>query len=317
VHRDRNSRAFRELLLAALASTACACGAPSVVPASSMLGAAAALEATGVGAATSAELATPPSDPSRGQDAKVVEPAAVAPIRTEPAPPLAIASDWRTISRARFEAELARAVPIDERRAIAPVELAELGRALEVSFAGEIATRAALILARSRDAAAAEVLLEALERRSNAEDDAALLVAAWSAGRTPPKQAGARLAGLVHGQRPHPRFLVRLECAAAAIEIGQTSVLPWLLDVLRLGVTKPAPSVSGASDSPDSPVSTEAHAIAAAELAHAQRRAAGLLARVLDEAPRYVPSASVADRAAEVARIEAALAARARARPRR
>lgn len=219
-----------------------------------------------------------------------------APAPSAPAPPrLVLPDDFETLPPARFERALEAAAPLDARRSIAPAELARLERTL--SAGGDRSLRAALLLARARDARGLGLLLARLEARDPSSDDAPALVAARAlASEDGPADAPARLLALARGKNTHPRFSVRAECAASAALRGRDDALPILLDVLRAGAVSALPS----------PRPSEA------ELEAAQSRAARVLEERLGVRVEYTPESGAPVRAAEIARLEALLSTRAR-----
>ena len=161
-------------------------------------------------------------------------------------PPLA----WRSGSVSEFERTLETWQACPPGTELSASGLADLRAGL--SEGGQLAVRAAVLLARSGDARATQVLIERLEERVPAPrrtDDAADVVAAgalagWPAtpddqtkrGTEPPAEdrgIGARLALLAAGEKPHPDLEVRVECARSALSRGRTDVVPFLLRVLR------------------------------------------------------------------------------------
>jgi hypothetical protein len=159
--------------------------------------------------------------------------------------PWTVPASWRTASPYRFEGLVERWLPPGEQvpHTLSEEGLADLEAGLEEG--GQIAVRAVVLLARSRDGRAAEVLLNRLEARVPAPgraDDAADVVAAGALARWPSAQAGAagrgigaRLARLAVGDALHPDLEVRVECARSALGRGRVEVLPFLLRVLRAG----------------------------------------------------------------------------------
>ncbi|HEV8114063.1 MAG TPA: hypothetical protein VGR31_14930 [Planctomycetota bacterium] len=221
------------------------------------------------------------------------------------APLLALPADWSERSDLAFERALDGWLPPGEARRFGTEDLAVLERALA---GGDVtAVRAAVLLARTRDARAGDALLARLERRVGVPTglsgrDAADVVAAASfgmhtaepvdAGRPLATNAAARLVNLGAGRTPHPDFCVRVECARSALLLGRDEGIPFLLSVLRAGTT--AGRVLTPEESLD-------------DLAWAQRRAAEALSHRAGTEPKFRPEASVSDRQAEAARLEALL----------
>lgn len=146
---------------------------------------------------------------------------------------------------------------------------------------GPRALRAAVLLARS--GTAVEPLLRHLERRrppTDRADDAASVVAAAALAEHP--AAVERLAALASGPRPHPDLEVRVECARSALALGDTSVLPLLVGVLRIDTW------DGQNDVRDYTPS--------ATTAWVRQRAAEALAEHLGLEDRYRADASIEDR---------------------
>jgi hypothetical protein len=183
-----------------------------------------------------------------------------------------------------------------EARSCAAKDLAVLEDALDGADA--TAVRAAVLLARTQDAQAGEVLLKRLEKRvqvppGKLEADAADVVAAAAfAQGAPAANAATRLASLGAGKRPHPDFAVRVECACSSVRLGRDEPIAYLLQVLRTGTT--AGRTLSADERPG-------------ELAWAQVRAAEALSARAGTDVRFLPEASVRDREKEAARLEALL----------
>ncbi|MEO0650198.1 MAG: hypothetical protein AAFZ65_05930 [Planctomycetota bacterium] len=201
-------------------------------------------------------------------------------------------SDWRTQTSVEIEANLPTAP-------VAPTTdaLADLSRGL--GEAPAIATRAALLLARTESAAGSEALLERLEQRQSGPDradDAGDSTAARALGHRPlAERTAERLAALCAGPRPHPDLEVRVECAAAALSLGRADGIPYLLAVLRIDTDE---AKRRGEDLTDSPTTAWARGRAAEVLcAHL-----GLEHRVWTDAPLEVR----AERALELERRVAA-----------
>jgi len=193
-----------------------------------------------------------------------------------------------------FERTLEEWLPPGEWRTFSPADLETLGTALD---AGErVALRAAVILGRSKDPEAAELLLVRLEKRAVERDPADVVAAAALADDFAPgasaTNAAARLASLGAGRRPHPDPFVRVECARSALELGRDEGIPFLLQVLRAGTS------AGRKLDPGE---------LAEDVAFLQTRAAAALSARAGTANRFRPEASVQEREAEAARLEALL----------
>lgn len=228
-----------------------------------------------------------PADAAPAQEPVVVAP----PVREFEAP-----AGWESLSNLEFERAIDAWLPAGETRRASEATLADLRRAL--GGLDMIAVRAAVMLARTQDPAAGEVLLERLEQRvapppRETQRDAADVVAAaaFGAGMSA-RKAPARLNGLVTGRRPHPSLSVRVECARSAITLGRDDPIPFLLSVLRVGT--PAGNVVGAEENVD-------------DLAWAQVRAAEALAARAGTKSRFLPEGSVRQREEEAARLESLL----------
>jgi len=163
--------------------------------------------------------------------------------RTAPAfqkeAPASLESDpWRTTSAAAFELWLPRVAELPPQSAS---QLDALAATSGQDTDPMAAARAALILARLDDEAAAARLadqLEALhphpERNADASDTIAAAALATSRFATA-LDAGPRLAALALDSSAHPDLEVRTECARAALRLGHTEVAPFLLRLTRLG----------------------------------------------------------------------------------
>jgi hypothetical protein len=219
-----------------------------------------------------------------------------APAELPRAPEFEVPAGWEGLTDLAFERALDGWLPPDEKRRLTPAGLAALEHALEPGDA--TAVRAAVLLARTRDPLAGEVLLARLEKRfappaGATERDAADVVAAAAfAQGTSARDPGARLAGLAVGRRPHPDLGVRVECARSALQLGRDQVIPYLLQVLRVG-TAAGRALPGAERVDD--------------LAWAQVRASEALSARAGTPCRFRPEASVREREEEAARLEALL----------
>jgi len=221
--------------------------------------------------------------------------AACAAPKVEPPPAWEAPANWAEVEPAEFETLALEGLPEGTHVRPTAATLAELRSALEPM--DETSVRAAVLLARTGSAAAAEVLLTRLEQREEGperESDAAdFLAAAALAHLPPPEDAAERLLALSVGSHAHPDFEVRVECAARALEAGRDEVVPFLLVVLRVG-TK-----AGLADEHDFPPSqTTAWARGRAALALSAR--AGLPVTYNADAP-------LADREREAERLARAL----------
>jgi hypothetical protein len=181
-------------------------------------------------------------------------------------------------------------------RRLAPADLGALEAALDAGDTGSV--RAAVLLARTQDPGAGEVLLKRLEKRvaapaGRSEADAADVVAAagFAQGVTA-ANAPVRLASLGAGKRPHPDLAVRVECACSSLLLGRDEPIPYLLQILRIGTTQGR--IPGPDDHP-------------AEIAWVQARAAAALSARAGTERRFLPEASVRDREQEAARLESLL----------
>ena len=210
-----------------------------------------------------------------------------------PPPEWPLPPTWRDASDLAFERALDSWLPPGSSRRLATDDLAALASALDGADA--TAVRAAVLLARTRDPRAGEVLLGRLEKRvapppGSTDEDAVDVVAACAfAEGTPATNAAARLAELAAGKRPHPSLCARVECARSALHLGRDGGIAYLLQVLRTATTAGRPL--GPDDSPS-------------DLAFAQMRAAEALAARAGTDVRFRPEASVKDREAEAARLE-------------
>lgn len=226
-------------------------------------------------------------DPGRAQDS----PGAAPPAREFEAP-----AGWESLTNLAFERAIDGWLPAGEARHASEATLADLRRAL--GGLDVTAVRAAVMLARTLDPGAGEVLLERLEQRvatpaRESQRDAADVVAAAAFGvGMSARKAPARLNGLAIGKRPHPSLAARVECARSAIALGRDDSIPYLLSVLRAGTT--AGRVVGSDENED-------------DLAWAQVRAAEALASRAGTKSRFLPEGSVREREEEAARLEALL----------
>jgi hypothetical protein len=208
----------------------------------------------------------------------------------EPSSPLP--SGWDTLPPYAFEELIAR----------------EFGGEREVRFGGqayrtlresldrmdETSVRAALLLAHSRHEKSGERLLRRLLARAEGPEvgsDAGDVTAAAALARLPRAEELylEKLVVLARGARPHPDLEVRVECAVSALALGDDSVIPFLLQVLRIG------TFAGQTDERDFAVSERT--------AWARGRAASALSRRAGVPDTYQPDGSIADREREAARL--------------
>ncbi|MFN0007681.1 MAG: hypothetical protein ACKVXR_07220 [Planctomycetota bacterium] len=255
---------------------------------------------------TSAQAAQPPAVPvsndralevgSGGPRAAPEARPAQDPPEAPPAARFDAPAGWESLTNLAFERAIDGWLPEGESRHVSETTLADLRRALggpEVT-----AVRAAVMLARTRDPRAGEVLLERLEERvstppSESRRDAVDVVAAAAfAGGMRARAEAARLNSLAIGRKPHPSLAVRAECARSALALGMDTPIPYLVSVLRLGTT--AGRVASSEENQD-------------DLAWAQLRAAEALASRAGTESRYLPEGSVKDREEEASRLEALL----------
>ncbi|MCE9594488.1 MAG: hypothetical protein K8S98_09860 [Planctomycetes bacterium] len=206
--------------------------------------------------------------------------------------PFALDPEWRTMSLERFETWVQQALPGREPIEIAKPERAELKRALAVMDV--VSVRAAVILARSRERQAYEILLQRLEDRvvgPERPNDAGDVVAAAALGKLRNVvDLGKRLEELVVGPRPHPDLEVRIECAASLLEYKRTRGIGFLLRVLRDAT--PAADVSKRDWTPTP------------HMAWAKSRAAAALSKYLETPCNFRPDGSVQHEMEEAARLE-------------
>ena len=202
---------------------------------------------------------------------------------------------WRDKPRVSFERDLAEWNPDLSPSSLTPEGL----EALTASLSGmdEPAIRAALLLAHSRDQAAAEALMRRLEERvegplrnsDSADVVAAATLATWPKG----ERYGDRLVALAKGERPHPDLEVRVECAAAALARGRREVSPFLLRVLR------AATPAQREDPPDW--------VTKPTMAWSKSRAATALSAYLGVELAFRADASYEDQLKEIAKLSAIL----------
>jgi hypothetical protein len=158
-----------------------------------------------------------------------------------------------------------------------------------------ISVRAALLLAHSRHEKSGNRLMRRLGQREVGPErgsDAGDIVAAAALADFP----GAAelyledLHKLAVGRRAHPDLEVRVECAAAALLLGDDAPVPFLLQVLRID------TFAGQSDARD--FESGEHT------AWARGRAAAALSRRAGVPVDYQPDGSILSREREAARLE-------------
>jgi len=228
------------------------------------------------------------------------EPVFSDPARPAPPPPPRAAewsppSDWDTMSAVRFEEMLLANMPDHQRTPLPQPIRAQLREAL--NRMDQSSVRAATMLARSYTDEAGNGLLRRLQLREVGPDrasDAGDVVAAAGLARFPRPERWWRIVELVDGVNPHPDLEVRVECACTALHYGIDRVIPFLLQVIRIGTW------AGQDDVLDfTPDDTTAWA---------RGRAAEALSIRAGVPLRYDPDAPVADREREARRLEALLA---------
>ena len=195
------------------------------------------------------------------------DPVAAAEEAPVPPPPVFdLHPEWSTNTALAFERALEVWLPEGRAVRLTAASLAMLSAALERS--DPIAVRAAVLLARSRDPDAGEVLLARLEQRithgaspnrafdPETEDAASRRPAPFSADAGPDldasdvvaaaafadwtlaMDAAQRLQALAIGPHPHPDLEVRVECARSALALGRDAVIPFLVRILREGTSQ-------------------------------------------------------------------------------
>ncbi len=165
-------------------------------------------------------------------DIAALTPVSDLPVAAVWAPP----ANWATLPPREFEALVEAELPDDRITPFSRATVRALGDALDAMDGTSI--RAAVLLARSRSEAAGECLLARLHRREAGPErnsDAADVVAAAALARFPYPERYWRIVRLVNGKDPHPDIEVRVECGCTALRIGIDRVIPFLLDVLRIG----------------------------------------------------------------------------------
>jgi hypothetical protein len=214
--------------------------------------------------------------------------------RPTTAPPWDPPAEWSTMGLADFEALVLANLPEDRVTPLRDATLKELARALDAM--DETSVRAAVMLGRSQSPDAAEVLLARLQRRvlgPERNSDAGDVVAAAALGRFPRPERYWRIVRMVDGAQPHPDLEVRVECACTALSSGFDRVIPFLLEVLRIGTW------IGESDARDfTPPETSAWV---------RSRAAEALSARAGVPVTYQADASIAEREREIHALEALL----------
>jgi hypothetical protein len=145
-------------------------------------------------------------------------------------------ADWDTMPVYDFEAMVGRELPEDVLTPIPRPELDEVVAALDRM--DHVSVRAAVILARARTELAGRHLLARLQKREvgpERHSDAADVLGAAALARFPHPERYWRLVRLVEAPNPHPDLEVRVECAVSALRMGIDRVIPFLLQVLRIG----------------------------------------------------------------------------------
>jgi hypothetical protein len=210
-----------------------------------------------------------------------------------PEPPrVPIPAGWNTCSPEAFEDLLARDFGPGREVFFDREGFEELTAALNRMDTSSV--RAALLFAHSRHEVAGRRLMRRLGRRIEGPErisDCGDVVAAASL----PLFANAtelyrdKLVKLARGAHPHPDLDVRVECAASAMALGDDSVIPFLLMVLRID------TYAGQADARDFEVSEHT--------AWARGRAAYALSRRAGVPCVYQPDGSIAGREQEAARL--------------
>lgn len=199
-------------------------------------------------------------------------------------------ADWDSLPVQLFERRVLDRFPESQRTPLSPEDLGRLAEALNRMDPSSV--RAAVILGRSRTDAAGQVLLRRLfacelgpERNSDAGD----VTAAGALARFPDPGRYWRLVRLVYGPSAHPDLEVRVECAVTALHAGIDRVIPFLLQVIRIGTPDGELDVLGFE-----PPETTAWARGRAAYALSQRAGSELL---------YQPDASLEARQNEARRL--------------
>ncbi len=214
----------------------------------------------------------------------------------ESAPPraesVALPTDWSSSSLEHFEHWVQSAFHGDQPTPIEKRDLATLAAAL--TRLDLTSMRAAIILGRSRDPAAYEVMLARLEARANGPnrpDDSGDVISAAALGtaKLVPRQI-ERMEPLVWGDKPHPDLEVRVEIACSVLEFGRTKAIGFLLRVLR-------DQTRAADDSKRDWTPTP-------HMAWAKSRAAFALSKFLGVSDEFKPDGSIEHQEREAARLE-------------
>ncbi len=214
-----------------------------------------------------------------------------------PAQTVHLPDDWSDLDPVAFEAWLDGELPLGR-----PTELSEESlSALATSLAAhpQSALRSAIVLGRSETDAALQVLAERLEQRVPHPDrnaDAGDVTAAFALFKGYQRSPGprSRLLGLLEALAvpgsPHPDLEVRVECAGGALAGGRESVVPFLLQVIRIGTWDGQQQVTDFT--------------ASATTAWARDRAARALADYCGVPSDYRADGSIPDRQAHADRLE-------------
>jgi hypothetical protein len=209
----------------------------------------------------------------------------------------ALPDDWSTMSLERFETWVQSALDGEKPVTIERASMRELKRA--IAGFDLTAMRAAIVLARSRDPRAYEIMMEHLEARvvgPERPDDAADVIAAAAMGQVRNvTNLGTRLEDLVVGDKdrklaPHPDLEVRVECACSLLEYKRTRGIGFLLRVLR-------DQTRAADDSKRDWTPTP-------HMAWAKSRAAFALSKFLATTDDFRPDGSIEHQEQEAARLE-------------
>lgn len=208
---------------------------------------------------------------------------------------------WNSLEPIAFEELLATLDDRVEPKRWRPTPAARGTLAAALQRMDTLSVRAALLLSRDPDPAAAAVILGRLESRDEGPErhsDSGDVVAAASLARRSPDQRPPdlvpRLRDLAVGSVPHPDLEVRVECAGAALALGDDAVIPFLLQVLRIDTWV-------GQDDPRDFVPSHTTTWARSRAAEALSRRAGVPVT-------YHPDSSILDRERESARLEALLA---------
>ena len=196
-----------------------------------------------------------------------------------------------------FEAWLEGHLPQDRSTELSEESVTELAAALATN--PRTALRSAIVLGRARTDAALDILAERLEERvphPERNADAGDVTAAFALTQGFLHAPGRRarlldvLESLAVPGSPHPDLEVRVECAVGALAGGRDSVVPFLLQVLRIGTWDGRDQVTDFT--------------ASATTAWARDRAARALSEHYGVAPDYRADGSIPDRQAHADRFE-------------